>query len=397
MSNINRAIIIVLDGFGVGQAPDADKYGDVGSNTLEGIYYNYNLKLPNLKKMGLYNIDGLKIKEKENYTIASYGKMQEKACGKNSPVGHWEISGYIKNPGFNTYPNAFPKELIDEFIKKTGVKGILSNEVGSGTELLKKYGEEHMKTGFPIVYTSADSVFQIAAHESVIPVEKLYEICKIAREILDAPKYNVGTVIARPFVGENKDTFVRTYNRRDFESNTFGKTMVDVINKAKNKDYKVISIGKIEDLFSGRGLNEMNHTEGNADGIEKTIEKIKQNTKGLIFTNLVDFDMLYGHRNNIEGYGKALEYFDMKLPEIVGAMKETDILFITADHGNDPSTPSTDHSREYVPLLVYGKNVKENINLGTRETFADVSATILDILNLEKLENGTSFKNEILN
>ena len=396
MSNINRAIIIVLDGFGVGEAPDADKYGDIGSNTLEGIYNNYNLKIPNLKKMGLYNIDGLKINEKESHTIASYGKMQEQARGKNSPVGHWEISGFIKNPGFNTYPNAFPKELVDEFIEKTGVKGILSNEVASGTELLKKYGEEHLKTGYPIIYTSADSVFQIAAHEDVIPVEKLYKICEIARKILDNPKYNIGTVIARPFIGENRDDFVRTYNRKDFESNTFGKTMLDVINKAKDKDYKVISIGKIEDLFSGRGIDEMNHTEGNIDGIEKTIEKIKQNTKGLIFTNLVDFDMLYGHRNNIEGYGKALEYFDSKIPEIIDAMKDSDILFITADHGNDPSTSSTDHSREYVPLLVYGKYIKENVNLGTRETFADISATILDVLNLEKLPNGTSFKNEII-
>lgn len=322
--------------------------------------------------------------------------MQEKSCGKNSPVGHWEISGYIKNPGFNTYPNAFPKELIDEFIKKTGVKGILSNEVGSGTELLKKYGEEHIKTGFPIVYTSADSVFQIAAHESVIPVEKLYEMCKIAREMLDKPQYNIGTVIARPFIGKTKEDFVRTYNRKDFESNTFGKTMLDVINKAKDKNYKVISIGKIEDLFSGRGIDEMNHTEGNADGIEKTIAKIKENSKGLIFTNLVDFDMLYGHRNNIEGYGKALEYFDSKLPEIINSMKNTDILIVTADHGNDPSTPSTDHSREYVPLLVFGKNIKENVNLGIRETFSDISATILDILELEKLDNGKSFKNEIL-
>ena len=367
-----------------------------GSNTLEGIYNNYNLKLPNLKKMGLYNIEGLKINEKEVHTIASYGRMKEKACGKNSPVGHWEISGFIKDPGFKTYPNAFPKELIDEFIEKTGVKGVLANEVGSGTELLKKYGEEHIKTGYPIIYTSADSVFQIAAHEDVIPVKRLYEICQIARKILDNPKYNIGTIIARPFIGENKDNFVRTYNRKDFEANTFGKTMLDIINNAKNKDYKVISIGKIEDLFSGRGIDEKNHTEGNVDGIEKTIEKIKQNSKGLIFTNLVDFDMLYGHRNNIEGYGKALEYFDSKIPEILNSMKDSDILFITADHGNDPSTISTDHSREYVPVLVVGKNIKENVNLGTRETFADISATILDVLNLEKLENGTSFKNEIL-
>lgn len=323
-------------------------------------------------------------------------KWQKKHAGKNSPVGHWEIAGYIKNPGFRTFPEAFPKELIDEFIQKTGVKGILCNEVGSGTEILKRFGEEHIKTGYPIIYTSADSVFQIAAHEDIIPVEKLYEICKIAREILDKPEYNVGTVIARPFVGKTADNFVRTYNRKDFESNTFGKTMLDIINTAKEKEYKVVSIGKIEDLFSGRGIQEMLHTEGNADGINKTIEKIKEGSKGLIFTNLVDFDMLYGHRNNIEGYARALEYFDQKLPEIMQNLKDTDILIITADHGNDPSTPSTDHSREYVPVLIYGKQIKENVNLGIRETFADVSATVLDILGLEKLKNGKSFKEEIM-
>ena len=301
------------------------------------------------------------------------------------------MSGFILRNGFSTYPNAFPKELIDEFIEKTGVKGILCNEVGSGTEILKRFGEEHIKTGYPIVYTSADSVFQIAAHEDVIPVEKLYEICKIARKILDNPKYNVGTVIARPFVGENKDNFTRTYNRKDFESETFGRTMLEVINEA-GKD--VISIGKIQDLFVGRGITKKIHTEGNADGIEKTIEEIKQNTVGLIYTNLVDFDMLYGHRNNIEGYAKALEYFDSKIPEIIESMKETDILIITSDHGNDPSTPSTDHSREYVPILVYGKEVKENVDLGIRLTYADISATILDILSLKQLE-GTSFKDEI--
>lgn len=323
-------------------------------------------------------------------------KCKKKLAGKNSPVGHWEISGFVQNPAFRTYPNAFPKELIDEFTRETGVKGVLCNEVGSGTEILKRFGEEHLRTGYPIIYTSADSVFQIAAHEDVIPVEKLYEMCKIARKILDKPEYNVGTVIARPFVGKTAENFTRTYNRKDFESNSFGKTMLDVINAAKDKNYKVISIGKIEDLFSGRGIDEKFHTEGNNDGIEKTIQKIKEDSKGLIFTNLVDFDMLYGHRNNIEGYARALEYFDSKLPEIIGAMKDTDILMITADHGNDPSTPSTDHSREYVPILVYGKHIKENINLGIRETFSDVSATLLDILELEKLENGKSFKEEIL-
>ncbi len=391
---INRAIIIVLDGFGVGELPDANVYGDCGSNTLEGIYNNTSLKLPNMRKLGLYNIDGLKINEKIDKTTGCYGRLAEKACGKNSPVGHWEMSGYIKNPGFTTYPKAFPEEMIEEFKQKTGLKGILCNEVGSGTEILKRFGEEHIKTGYPIVYTSADSVFQIAAHEEIIPVEKLYEICKIARKMLDNPKYNVGTVIARPFVGEKADNFVRTYNRKDFESSTFGKNMLDVIEK--NNKYEVIAIGKIEDLFSGRGITKAIHTEGNADGINKTIECIKKDSKGLIFTNLVDFDMLYGHRNNIEGYGKALEYFDGKLPDIINSMKNTDMLIITADHGNDPSTKSTDHSREYVPVLVYGKNIKENVNLGTRETYADISATILDILGLEKLENGTSFKNEIL-
>lgn len=302
------------------------------------------------------------------------------------------MSGFILRKGFQTYPKAFPKNLIDEFIEKTGVKGILCNEVGSGTEILKRFGEEHMKTEYPIIYTSADSVFQIAAHEEVIPVAKLYEICKMARQILNKPEYNIGTVIARPFIGNNRDNFTRTYNRKDFEAESFGKTMLDVI---KENQQEVIAIGKIQDLFSGRGMTKMLHTDGNADGIEKTIEEIKKDTNGLIYTNLVDFDMLYGHRNNIEGYKEALEYFDAKLPEIISKMKETDMLIITADHGNDPSTPSTDHDREYVPILVYGEQIKQGIDLGIRSTFADISATILDILKLEQLE-GTSFKAEIL-
>lgn len=390
---INRVIIMVLDGFGVGEASDCKKYGDEGSNTLAGIYNNATLNIPNMQNLGLYNIDGVEVGKKVEKTIGAYGKMQEQADGKNSPVGHWEISGYIKHPGFATYPNAFPQKLIDEFIAKTGVKGILCNEVGSGTEILKRFGEEHIKTGYPIIYTSADSVFQIAAHEDVIPVEKLYEICKIARKILDKPEYNIGTVIARPFVGDNAENFTRTYNRRDFESTTFGKTMLDIV-KENNKE--IIAIGKIEDLFAGRGITKAIHTSGNADGIEQTINCIKENTEGLIFTNLVDTDMLYGHRNNIQGYAEALEYFDSKLPEIMGNLKDTDMLIITADHGNDPSTPSTDHSREYTPILIYGKQIKENVNLGTRKTFADISATVLEILGLPKLENGESFKKDIV-
>jgi phosphopentomutase len=316
----------------------------------------------------------------------------KKLCGKNSPVGHWEMSGFILKKGFKTYPNAFPEKLIHEFIEKTGVKGILCNEVGSGTEILKRFGEEHIKTGFPIIYTSADSVFQIAAHEDVIPVDKLYEICKIAREILNKPEYNIGTVIARPFIGKTAEDFTRTYNRKDFESETFGRTMLDVI-KENGKD--VAAIGKIQDLFSERGMTKKIHTNGNADGIDKTIEEIAKDTTGLIYTNLVDFDMLYGHRNNIEGYARALEYFDAKLPEIMKQMKSTDMLIITADHGNDPSTPSTDHNREYIPILVYGENIKGNVDIGIRDTYADISATILDMFGMEILE-GVSFKNEIL-
>lgn len=389
---INRAIVIVLDGFGVGEAPDANIYGDVGSNTIKGIYDNVKLELPNMKKLGLYNINEIGIKEKEEAVIGAYGKAQEQCVGKNSPVGHWEMSGYILRNGFSTYPNAFPKEMIQEFIERTGVKGVLCNEVGSGTEILKRFGEEHIKTGYPIIYTSADSVFQIAAHEDIIKVEELYRICKIAREILDKPEYNVGTVIARPFTGNSAENFTRTYNRKDYESEVFGKTMLDVI-KENQKD--VIAIGKIQDLFVGRGITKKIHTEGNAEGIERTIEEIKNESQGLIYTNLVDFDMLYGHRNNIEGYARALEYFDNKLPEIMKNMKDTDILIITADHGNDPSTPSTDHSREYIPILIYGKEVKNNINIGIRDTYADISATILEILEMPQLE-GSSFKKEIL-
>lgn len=389
---IDRVIMIVLDSFGVGEAPDANVYADEGSHTLKGIYDHTALALPHLKQMGLYNIDGIGIPEKESHMIGAYGKAREQSVGKNSPIGHWEICGYITKEGFKTYPNGFPKELIEEFIQKTGVKGVLCNQVGSGTELLKQYGEEHMRTGYPIIYTSADSVFQIAAHEEVIPVERLYEICEIAKEIVDKPEYNVGSVIARPFIGNCAQDFVRTYHRKDFESQKFGKTILDSISQTK----EVIAIGKINDLFSGRGITRAIHTEGNADGIAKTIEEIKKDTEGLIFTNLVDFDMLYGHRNNIEGYAEALQYFDKQLPFIMEAMKETDMLILTADHGNDPSTPSTDHSREYIPILIYGKQIHKGINLGIRDTYADIAETILDCLGLEPLENGKSFKKEIM-
>lgn len=391
---INRTIIIVLDSLGIGELPDADKYGDIGANTLGHIYEMAKPKLSNMKKLGLYNIDGLEIPDKEENIIGNFGKAKEKSEGKNSPVGHWEIAGFVNERPFKTYPNGFPKEMIEEFKKKTGLKGTLYNGVGSGTDLLEKYGEEHIKTGFPIIYTSADSVFQIAAHEDVISVERLYEICRIAREMLNKEEYNIGTVIARPFIGDKSDNFKRTYNRKDFESSKFGKTMLDVLCE---NEKEVVAIGKIQDLFTGRGIKKAIHTEGNADGIEKTIQEIKNNKSAkLIFTNLVDFDMLYGHRNNVEGYAKALEYFDSKLPEIMQEMNGDDLLIITADHGNDPSTPSTDHDREYIPILIYGKNIKQGVNIGIRETYADISATILDIYNYSKLQYGESFKNLII-
>lgn len=391
---MNRAIVIVLDSFGVGELPDANVYGDEGSNTLKGIYDNTSLNLPNFKKLGLYNINDIGIDNKEETPIGIYGKANEMSKGKNSPVGHWEISGYVTEKPFKTYPNAFPQELIEKFIKEAGIKGVLCNKKGSGTEFLKQYGEEHLETGMPIVYTSADSVFQIAAHEDIIPVEELYRICLIARKILNNPEYNIGTVIARPFVGTNSENFTRTYNRKDFEFQDFGRTMLDEI---KEIGKNVLAIGKIADLFTMRGITKAIHTEGNTDGIHKTIKAIKEDTNGLIFTNLVDFDMLYGHRNNIEGYARALEEFDSFLPEIIENLKQDDILIITADHGCDPSTPSTDHSREYVPIIAYGKNLKQNVNIGIRKTYADISATILDLLNVKStLKYGISFKNDIL-
>jgi len=390
---IKRAVIIVLDSFGVGETPDAMEYGDVGSNTFAGIYNNTTLNIPNMKKLGLYNIQDIGIDNKEEKPIGIYGKAAEKTKGKNSPVGHWEIAGFIKDEPFKTYYEGFPKELLDEIAQRAGIKGFICNQKGSGTDFLTKFGEESIEKKMPIVYTSADSVLQIAAHEEVFSVPELYKICQIARDVIDEKGYGIGTVIARPYIGTSSDNFTRTYSRKDYEAENFGRTMLDVFSE---NEKKVLAIGKIEDLFSGRGIHRAIHTNGNADGIEKTIDAIKNAEEDLIFVNLVDFDMLYGHRNNIEGYAKALEEFDNKLPEIINALKEDDLLILTADHGNDPSTPSTDHSREYIPIVAYGKNLKQNVDLGIRKTYSDISATILDIFNLERLENGISFKNEIL-
>ena len=390
---INRVNIIVLDSFGVGELPDADKYGDCGSDTLGAIYRTTTLNIPNMKKLGLYNIQGVSVPEKEEYCIGAYGKCTEMSKGKNSPVGHWEISGFVKEVPFTTYPNAFPQELLDEVARRANLPGFCCNKVGSGTALLKEYGEEIIATGKPMVYTSADSVFQIAAHEDYISVDRLYEICQISRDVIDEMGYNIGTVIARPFVGDSPDTYKRTYNRKDFEATNFGRTMLDVFT---DNGKKVLAIGKIEDLFTGRGITRAIHTNGNTDGIARNIEALKNAEEDMIFTNLVDYDMLYGHRNDPEGYARALEEFDGKLPEIMDSMREGDMLIITADHGCDPVTPSTDHSREYIPLLIYGKGIKENVDLGIRPTYADISATILDIFGFEKLQYGTSFKDMII-
>lgn len=386
---INRVILVVMDSVGVGELPDADIYGDQGSNTLGNILKNMpNINLKNLTSIGLGNIDGLQIPKTEN-PIGAYGKAQELSPGKDTTTGHWEIAGIKLEKAFPTYSKAFPESLIMQFEKAIGSKTI-ANEVASGTEIIERLGDEHVRTGYPIVYTSADSVFQIAAHEEVIPLEKLYDMCVIARKMLIG-EHAVGRVIARPFLGTSGN-YKRTLNRRDFSLLPISKTMLEVI---KENNMSVMAVGKIEDIFAGVGITDAVHTKGNMDGVERTLEYIKTDKKGLIFTNLVDFDMSYGHRNDVEGYGNALKAFDDRLPEIMSSMKDTDVLIITADHGCDPTTASTDHSREYIPILVYGKQIKPGINLGIRKGFGDIAATVLDLLELPMMTGGKSFKEEI--
>ena len=388
---INRVILIVLDSVGVGELPDAAEYGDLGSNTLGNIIKEVpGFELPNLKDMGIGMISGLEGLGKVNNPKAFYGRMNEKSKGKDTTTGHWEISGLILQRAFPTYPNGFPKELIEKFEDLIGTK-ILANKPASGTTIIEELGDEHVETGYPIVYTSADSVFQIAAHEEVIDIDRLYEMCSIARNLLTG-EHAVGRVIARPFLGTSGN-YKRTERRKDFSLEPIGRTMLEVI---KDNGLDVVAVGKIEDIFAGRGITKAVHTHDNQDGVNRTIKYMKEDFKGLIFTNLVDFDMVYGHRNNVKGYAKALKEFDDRLPDIMEFLRDDDILIITADHGCDPTTPSTDHSREYVPLLVYDKKIKEGKDLGTRQSFADISATILDILELEKLNTGNSFKKEII-
>lgn len=385
---MRRVFLIVLDSFGIGEMPDAGEYGDKGTNTIGSVSTSQYFNIPNLKKMGLFNIDGVKCQKQEvvEKPLAAIARMKEASKGKDTTIGHWEIAGLISANPLPTYPNGFPKEVIDEFTKHTG-RGVLCNKPYSGTEVIKDYGKTHLETGDVIVYTSADSVFQIAAHEDVVPLETLYEYCKKARAMLQG-EHAVGRVIARPFIGEDGN-FTRTSNRHDYSLEPIGDTMLD---KIKEAGKSVIAVGKINDIFAGKGITEYTYTKGNAEGIERTIEYLDKNFEGLCFINLVDYDMLYGHRNDIDGYAKAMTAFDEKLPDIISRMKEDDILMITADHGCDPGyVQSTDHSREYTPFIMYGKNINP-INYGTRDTFADIAATILDYLGIEKKVAGTSLQ-----
>ncbi len=387
--NTKRVFLIILDSYGIGDAKDAKDFGDEGSNTLKTIISSKEYNTPNMANLGLFNIDGIDFKEGVEKPIGSYGRLEEASMGKDTTIGHWEIAGIISDSPLPTYPNGFPDYILDEFKEKTG-KNVICNKPYSGTEVIKDYGDEHIKTGDLIVYTSADSVFQIAAHEDIVPIEKLYEYCHIARDILKG-KDGVGRVIARPFEGEYP--FKRTPRRHDYSLLPPKNTMLDYLEKA-NLD--TIGIGKIYDIFAGKGISETTSIVNNVDGMEKTIALQNKDFTGLAFINLVDFDMVYGHRNDIEGYAKAATKFDNQLGEFINNMKADDILIITADHGCDPGFKGTDHSRENVPLLVYGKNIKENTSLGTRNSFADVAKTILDIFNVENNIDGTSFLNDVL-
>ncbi len=383
---MGKVILIVLDSVGVGALPDAADYGDEGANTLKNISQVLSgLHLPNLGSMGLGNLTEIKGVKPEKDTLGAYGIMAEKSKGKDTTTGHWEMMGILTTDPFPTFPEGFPQELIQEFEKRIGTK-TLGNEVASGTEIIERLGQEHLKTGYPIIYTSADSVFQIAAHEEVVPLERLYEMCKIARNLLVGP-YKVGRVIARPFIGK-PGNFTRTANRQDYSLKPPQKTLLDVLKENKKQ---VISVGKIYDIFAGCGITSSYPTRSNQDGIDKTIQAFQELRDGLLFTNLVDFDSKYGHRNNPSGYAQALEEFDERLPEIWALLDEDTILIITADHGCDPTTPSTDHSREYVPLLVMGDKVKKSYDLKVRESFGDVGATIAEFLGVDFSGYGESF------
>ncbi|PFG13702.1 phosphopentomutase [Bacillus sp. es.036] len=382
-----RVFLVVMDSVGIGEAPDAEQFDDLGADTLGHIADHMNgLKMPNMEKLGLGNIRELNGVSSVEKPMAHYTKMMEASNGKDTMTGHWEIMGlHIEQP-FRTFPEGFPDKLISELENRTGRK-IIGNKPASGTEILVELGEEHVKTGALIVYTSADSVLQIAAHEDVVPLDELYHICEIAREMTKAEEYMVGRVIARPFLGEPGD-FKRTSNRHDYALKPFGHT---VMNELKDNGKDVIAIGKISDIYDEEGVTKSLRTKSNMDGMDKLFETQQMQFEGISFLNLVDFDALYGHRRDPQGYGEALEEYDERLTEVLDRMEEDDLLLITADHGNDPIHHGTDHTREYVPLLAYHKGIKEAVDLGIRDTFADIGATIADNFDVTLPKHGTSF------
>ena len=391
MNNFKRVFLIVMDSVGIGEAPDARDFNDVGANTLGHIAENMNgLNMPTMASLGLSNIRKIEGIEASAQPRAHYTKMQEASNGKDTMTGHWEIMGlHIEKP-FRTFPDGFPDELIEELEQKTGRK-VIGNKPASGTEILDELGEQHMDTGSLIVYTSADSVLQIAAHEEIIPIDEQYRICEIARELTLDEKYMVGRVIARPFIGE-PGAFERTSNRHDYALKPFGRT---VMNELKDNNYDVLALGKISDIYDGEGVTESIRTKDNNDGMVQLRKSMDKSFTGLNFLNLVDFDAKYGHRRDPVGYGKALEEFDEQLPEIIEQLHDDDLLIITADHGNDPIHHGTDHTREYVPLVVYHNQIKQAKELPIRKTFADIGATIADNFGIKLPEHGESFLNDI--
>jgi len=389
MSPFNRVLLIVLDGAGIGAMPDAPEWGDAGADTFGHILESRKVRLPNLQRYGLGNIRPLASVPPLDQLAGSYGRCALRSNGKDTTTGHWEMAGIILDRAFPTYPKGFPSSVIDKFVRQTSVPGILGNIPASGTEIIKVLGDEHVKTGKPIVYTSADSVFQIAAHEEVIPLERLYEICEIARGILDG-EHKVGRVIARPFLGE-PGAFYRTENRHDYAVPPPRENLLPAL---ADEDLDVVCIGKIASIYDSMGVTQDLTAKNNEQSIDQTIKALQDSTRGLIFSNLVDFDMLYGHRRDTEGYAKALEHFDSRLSEIESAMRDDDVMMITADHGNDPTFPGSDHTREYAPLLVYGKTSRPAINLGTRDSLADIGQTIAANFGI-KLTAGKSFLTEL--
>lgn len=381
----HRILLIVLDGAGIGAMPDAAEWGDDGADTFGHILASREVRLPNLQRYGLGNIRPLQSVPPMDQLIGSYGRCALRSNGKDTTTGHWEMAGIVLSRAFPTYPNGFPAPVIDRFISETGVPGVLGNIPASGTEIIKVLGEEHVKTHKPIVYTSADSVFQIAAHEEVIPLERLYEICEIARRLLDG-EHKVGRVIARPFLGE-PGAFYRTENRHDYAVPPPRENLLPAL---ADEDLDVVCIGKIASIYDSLGVTQDLTAKNNQQSIDQTIKALHDSTRGLIFSNLVDFDMLYGHRRDTEGYARALEHFDSRLPEIEAAMGAGDLMMITADHGNDPTFRGTDHTREYAPLLTFGKSARGGVDLGTRDSLADIGQTIAENFDL-KLREGKSF------